>query len=702
MKIGESHPEEMISDAPAPLVAPVSRRKFFKLLGGGIAITFVASDMLTAGISGIAEMSADDSSIHAWIHVGQNNKVTVYTGKVEVGQNIRTSLAQIVAEELKVPLDAIEMVMGDTDLTPFDRGTYGSRSIPYMGPQLRKAAASAREMLKELAADKWKLSKDLLTADDGVIRDTKSGKTIRYSEITLGKQLIRGIDDNVAVTPPDKWKICGTPAKKANGISFVTGRHRYVSDLKFPDMMYGKILRSPTYKAKLRTVDLSRVDSIPGVVSVHEGDFVGVCAGDPLLAEKALTMINAEWEHIPQPSHKNIFDYLVSNARQPRDSDSQGDIGKALSQASVTAEKNIYVDYIAHAPLEPRSAVAKWEGDRVTVWTGTQRPFGVQEELSSLFNISKEKVRVIMPDTGSGYGGKHSGEAALEAARLARKAGRPVKLVWTREEEFTWAYYRPAGVIQVKAGADAQGKLTAWEFHNYNSGGSAISTQYEVAARHIQFHPVDSPLRQGSYRGLAGTANIFARECIMDDLAADLKIDPLDFRMRNLRNDRLRNVLNAGAEAFGWNKRKKAKGVGYGLGCGIEKGGYVATFAEVHSDASGAVTVKRAVTAFECGAIINPDHLKNQILGCVVQGLGGALFEWIDFDDQRIRNPMFSRYRVPRFTDIPELEVVMVNRTDLPSAGAGEAPIYAIAPAIRNAIADAGGGRRYTLPLYRE
>lgn len=702
MEIEERHSGELVSEAPAPSGTRINRRKFFKLLGGGIAITFVASDMLSAGIVGTADIAADDNSIHAWIHVGENNKVTVYTGKVEVGQNIRTSLAQIVAEELKVPLDTIEMIMGDTDLTPYDRGTYGSRSIPYMGPQLRSAAASAREMLKEMAADKWKVGKDLLTAEDGVIRDTKTGKEFLYSEITQGKQLIRGIDEKVAVTPPDKWKVCGTSARKANGIDFVTGRHRFVSDLTFPGMMYGKVLRSPTYRAKLKSVDLSRVNAIPGVVSVHEDDFVGVCADDPLVADKALTMIRAEWEPTPQPSHKEIFDYLVSNARQPRDSESQGDIGKAFAQARARSERTIYVDYIAHAPLEPRSAVARWEGDKLTVWTGTQRPFGVQEELSSLFSVPKEKVRVIMPDTGSGYGGKHSGEAALEAARLAKKAGRPVKLVWTREEEFTWAYFRPAGVIQVKAGADAGGKLTAWEFHNYNSGGSAIETQYEVASKLIQFHPVESPLRQGSYRGLAGTANIFARECVMDDLAVDLKIDPLDFRMRNLRNERLRNVLTAGADAFGWDKRTKQKGIGYGLGCGTEKGGYVASFAEVHVDASGAATVKRAVTAFECGAIINPGHLKNQILGCVVQGLGGALFEWIDFDEAKIRNPMFSRYRVPRFTDMPELEVVMVNRTDLPSAGAGEAPIYAIAPAIRNAIADAGGGRRYTLPLDRE
>lgn len=701
MKTLEVHQETIDDDSGIRLPAGsrINRRRFFKLLGGGIAITFVASDVLVAEATGIESFAADENSIHAWIHVGENNRVTVYTGKVEVGQNIRTSLAQIVAEELRVPMTGIEMVMGDTDLTPYDRGTFGSRSIPHMGPQLRKAAASARELLKEMAADKWKVDKELLTVSEGKVLNKQGGKTLSFAEIAQGKQLLKNIDERVEVTPANAWKVCGKPAKKVDGINFVTGRHKFVSDLRFPDMMFGKVLRPPTFRAQLKSVDLSRADAIPGVVTVHEDDFVGACSADPLLAEKALTLIKAEWEATPQPSRNEIFDFLVEHGRDPRDTDEDGDIAKGLEQAAVRADQTVYVDYIAHAPLETRSAVAKWEGDKLTVWTGTQRPFGVQEELSSAFSMPKDKVRVIMPDTGSGYGGKHTGDAALEAARLARKAGRPVKVVWTREEEFTWAYFRPAGVIQIKAGADTDGKLTAWEFHNYNSGGSAIETQYEVANKKIQFHPVDSPLRQGSYRGLAGTANIFARESVMDDLARDLKMDPLEFRMKNLRNERLQNVLTAGAKAFGWGKRAKGKGTGHGVGCGMEKGGYVAAFAEVYAEPGGDWSVKRVVTAFECGAIINPDHLEHQIMGCVVQGLGGALFERINFTNGKVLNPMFSRYRVPRFTDVPELEVVMVNRTDLPSAGAGEAPIYGVAPAIRNALVDAGGKRLYTLPL---
>jgi nicotinate dehydrogenase subunit B len=690
-------PEQYQLQGPPLHRFSMNRREFFRYLGGGIAVTFVVGQAWAEDSADV--VTANDNSIHAWIHIGENNKVTVYTGKVEVGQNIRTSLAQIVAEELTVPIENIEMVMGDTALTPYDMGTFGSRSIPYMGPQLRKAAASARELLRKMAAKQLKVDVSDIKLSVGSMY-AEWGKPLYFSDIVKGEKLIAPIDESVPVKPAAEWKVCGKSVPKVNGVSFVTGKHQYVSDMKLPDMMYGKVLRPPSFGATLKHVDLSRARAISGVVAVHDGNFVGVCAPDPITAERALTVVQAQWEEKPQPSHAEIFDYLVKNAKPPRGNDGGGDIAGGLTRAKVKTEKTYYIDYIAHAPLEPRAALASWEDNKVTVWTGTQRPFGVQEELSDAFRIPKESVRVIMPDTGSGYGGKHTGDAALEAARLAREAKRPVKVVWTREEEFTWAYFRPAGVIKVKAGADASGKLTAWEFHNYNSGGSAIQTQYDVGEKLIQFHPVDSPLRQGSYRGLAGTANIFARESAMDDLANDLGIDPLEFRMKNLSNERLRNVLSACAEAYGWSKRGKSKGQGHGIGCGIEKGGYVATMAEVFvSPDDGKVTVKRAVTAFECGAIINPVHLENQVLGCVVQGLGGALYEWIDFRDGKILNPMFSRYRVPRFADMPQLDIVLVDRKDLPSAGAGEAPIYGIAPAIRNAIADAGGERLYTLPL---
>jgi isoquinoline 1-oxidoreductase len=334
------------------------------------------------------------------------------------------------------------------------------------------------------------------------------------------------------------------------------------------------------------------------------------------------------------------------------------------------------------------------------VWTGTQRPFGVREELKEAFGIPVENVRVIVPDVGSGYGGKHTGEVAIEAARLAKASGKPVKLVWTREEEFTWAYFRPGGVIEVSAGAKKDGTLTAWECHNYNSGPSSLQTPYVSANVHTEFHQTDSPLRQGAYRALAATANTFAREVHMDDLAHELGLNPLAFKLKNLKEERLRAVLEAAANHFGWAKGKPDAGRGYGIACGTEKGSYVATAAEVSVErSSGRVRVLRVVTAFECGAILNPNQLKNQIEGAGVMALGGALFEAIRFADGRILNPRFADYRLPRFADVPVLETVLLDRKDLPSAGAGETPMIALAPAVGNAIFQATGVRLRSMPM---
>lgn len=324
----------------------------------------------------------------------------------------------------------------------------------------------------------------------------------------------------------------------------------------------------------------------------------------------------------------------------------------------------------------------------------------MRDELASVFHVAEDNVRVIVPDTGSAYGGKHTSDAALEAARLARAAGRPVQVVWTRDEEFTWAYFRPAGVMEIKSGIAADGALTAWEFHNYNSGMSAIDTPYAVANQHIQFHSTQCPLRSGSYRGLAATANFFARESHMDDLAHAAQLDPLVFRLKNVSDPRLRAVLEAAAKSFGWPRKKTQEGQGFGIAGGLEKGGYVATCAEVAIDrASGAVRVVQMTTAFECGAIVNPDGLRNQVIGANIQGLGGALFEAVEFENGRITNARFSRYRVPRFRDVPQIEAILLDRKDLPSAGAGETPIMAVAPAIGNAIFHATGTRLRGLPM---
>jgi isoquinoline 1-oxidoreductase len=500
--------------------------------------------------------------------------------------------------------------------------------------------------------------------------------------------------------------VLGQSLPKVDGRDFVTGKHRYPSDQKLPELWYGKVIRPPSFGAKLSSLETKEAEKM-GAVVVHDGDFIGVAASTSALTASAVAAVHAEWKPVPQPSSKGLFEYLKKNPAEGNDGDGDrydiGNVDEALASAALRLQQTYTVPYIAHVPLEPRAALAKWDGDNLTVWTGTQRPFGVREELSEAFRIPEDRIRVLMPDTGSGYGGKHTGETAIEAARLARAAKRPVKVVWTREEEFTWAYFRPAGVIDVTSGVRADGVITAWEFHNHNSGSAGIRPYYEIPNQRIVFHPVNSPLRQGSYRALAATANHFARESHMDELAHALKMDSLEFRMKNLKNDRLRAVFQAAAEKFGWGTKKPAPGNGFGMGGGYEKLGNIATFAEVNVDRkSGTVRVVRVVSAFECGAIVNPDNLRNQVEGANVQGLGGALFEAIQFENGRILNGRMSRYRVPRFSDLPVVETVLLDRKDLPSAGAGECPMIGLAPAIANAIFDATGVRLRSLPLVPE
>ena len=686
----------------------VARRDFFKGLGGGVLLIFALNPAHAQQESGSGRRGGGRTvpqEISAWLHIGEDGAITVYTGKVEVGQDIRTSLAQVVAEELRVPIASIKMVMGDTDLTPYDAGTFGSQTTPMMSPRLRKAAAAAREMLLDLAAEQSNVDRSAFVIADGKVTNPKTKQAFTFGQLTKGQKLAKAIIDSVSLTPPAEWKVAGKPLTKVNGRDIVTGKHQYTSDIKLPGMLYGKVLRPAAFGATLSGVDTKAAESMTGVTVVQDGDFVGVTAATPQQASRAVEALRAEWKTTPQPSANELYAYLKKNPTDAQGVDSRaantkGSMTEGLAAAYQKLERSYTIAYIAHAPLEPRAAVAEWKDGKLTVWTGTQRPFGVRSELATTFRIPEERVRVIMPDTGSGYGGKHTGETAIEAARLAKAAGKPVKLVWTREEEFTWAYFRPAGVIDVKSGVSSDGKITAWEFHNYNSGSAGIRPVYDIPNQTIEFHSVRSPLRQGSYRALASTANHFAREVHLDELAAMVKLDPLEFRLKNLKDERLRAVLDAVAKSIGWGKHKAALDHGFGIAGGFEKAGYVANAVEVAIDrATGKVKLVRVVTAFECGAIINPDGLKNQVEGSIIQGIGGALFEAIEFENGKILNPRFSRYRVPRFSDVPPLETILLDRKDLPSAGSGECPIVALAPAISNAIFAATGVRLRSLPM---
>ncbi len=687
-------PNDVISESK-PLV---NRRSFLQSLGGGLVILFSLQDIRAQEAGGGRRHWGGEplpEDVAAWLHINPDGAITAFTGKVEVGQNSRTSLTQAVADELRCLPARVQFVMGDTDRVPWDMGTFGSRTTPTMVPVVRKMASTARETLLDAAAKQWNADRKTLKVADGCVTNPASGKSAGFGELAAAVDWVHVVGKSDCVTPASKWKVAGTNVAKVNARELVTGRHRYPSDQKLPGMLYGCVLRPPSFGAKLTSADTNTAAAMKGVTVVRDGDFIGVAATDEHLAQKAIAAIHAQWqEQAGQISARDLFPYIKTHAEAETESHpaSAATPGKTLNSTYTVA-------YIAHVPLEPRAALAEWKDGKLTVWTGTQRPFGVRDELVEAFQLPKDRVRVLMPDMGSGYGGKHTGECTIEAARLARGAGKPVTLLWTRQEEFTWAYFRPAGVIEVSSGVSNDGTLTKWNFTNFLSGPSGLESPYAAPSHTETFRPVKSPLREASYRGLAATANHFARESHIDELAAATGMDPLAFRLKNLQNPRVRAALEAAADRFGWSKNTPAKNCGYGLACGMEKGGYVACCVEISMASNQELRIERIVEAWDCGAIVNPDQLKNQVEGAIVMGIGGALFEAIDFADGRILTDRLSKYRVPRFQDVPKIEVVLIDRKDVPSAGAGETPIVCIAPALGNAIWNATGKRIRSMPL---
>jgi CO/xanthine dehydrogenase Mo-binding subunit len=705
-----SDSSELLDDTVPPQLERIgydfglTRREFVKGLGAGLLLTISAPALSQQGRRGGRNtfLGSGAANLAARIHLGEDGSITVLCGKVEAGQGARAELSQAAAEELRVPVGRVRMILADTSMVPNDGMTAGSGSTPRTVPAVRRGAAMARNLLIEFACNQWQVKQAAVEMRDGRVIDAARRRSCGYADLAKNASLVKLFDQpipsDIELTPVKEWKVMGTPVARPTGHEIVTGAHQYPSDIARPGMLYGKVLRAPAYGAKLVSVDLSPAKAMPGVVVVQDGEFVGVAAPDTLRAKRALSSIagTAKWQSTPQPSSTELFDYLRQNA--------EGGVPENPFAAELNGVKALsrtyHVPYIQHAPLEPRAAVAEWQDGRLTVWTGSQNPFGIREELAGAFHMPEEQVRVVIPDFGAAFGGKHTGEYAVEAARLARAAGKPVSLRWTREEEFTWAYFRPAAVIDAQANLDAQGRIATWHFININSGPNAVDTPYAIAKKDCRFVPSKPPLRHGSYRALAATANNFAREVFMDELATLAGADPLEFRRRHLEDPRLRAVLETAAEHFGWQQHAAKHGstAAVGLACGTEKGSYVAACAEIEID-SGQIRVRRVCQAFECGAIVNPANLHSQIQGAIIMGIGAALREQMQFENGKILNASFGQYRVPRLDDVPELDIHLVNRPDLPSAGAGETPIIAIAPAIANAVFRATGKGVHAMPV---
>ncbi len=678
----------------------LDRREWAAVVGTGLLVTAAGRVVFSPGVAA-AEIPPSTR-----LHLGENGSIIVLTGKVEVGQGSRTEILQAAAEELRVAPEALEVMLADTAVTPDDGSTAGSRTTPSTVPVVRRACAAAREMLVRTAAEAWNVGASQLDVEDGAI--AHAGKRLAYADLARSNRLTStddvSVPRGVPLTEVDHWTVLGRTLLKTKAREIVTGAHRYPSDIVRPNMLYGAVLRPPSYGAQLEGVDLGPAKEM-GAVAVRDGEFVGCAAETSYAARKAIEAIgkSAKWRSAAHPSSERLGAYLKERARTsgggrrgPRQRES-GDVDAALA-ASRNLAASYEIPYVQHAPMEPRASVAEWDERRLTVWIGTQRPFGVREQLMEAFRLTAQQARVIVPDTGGGFGGKHTGEVAIEAARLAKAAGKPVSLRWTRSEEFAWAYFRPAAAFETRAALDGE-KIVAWDFTAYNPGTAGIGTPYAIPNVRTRYFPCDSPLREGSYRGIGATGNNFAREVFMDELADAAGLDPLEFRLANSNDERLSGVLRAAADRFGWTPgQSPGEDRGTGIAAGFEKGSYIAICAQVRVEGN-TVEVERLVSAFECGAILNPRNLQAQVEGCVIQGLGAALSEEIRFANGKLLNGSFSQYSVPRFRDVPPTETVLLDRPDIESAGAGETPIIAVAPALANAAFVATGQRMRSLPL---
>ena len=689
----------------------MNRRQFLKITGNGIFLYFTIGELpfLQQEVTGRRAPQSLPTDFNAFLKIGEDGRVSCYTGKIEMGQGPVTSLAQMLADELDVPLESVDMVMGDTDLCPWDMGTFGSLTTRRFGPALRTAGAEARRVLLELASENLKAPASHLATEQGEVFDTTdTRRRVSYGHLAQGKRIERHVAQGVTVKKPAEFKIMGRPTLRRDAREKVTGSAQYAGDVQLPGMVYAKLLRPPAHGAKLLDLDLSAAEQVEGVQIIHEGDFVAVLHRYPDVAETALSKIKARFE-TPRSDidDSNIFDHLVKVAPEGRITAKGGDL-EVGERASTAILEGTYLDgYVAHAPIEPHTAVVQIEGSRATVWASTQAPFGARDEVAKELGLRVENVRVITPFVGGGFGGKTRNLQAVEAARCAKLSGKPVQVAWSRREEFFFDSFRPAAVVRIKSGITGEGRISFWDYHVYFAGERGAQHFYDIPHHSTAAYnaswvgaPGSHPFATGPWRAPGNNTNTFARESHIDMMAAKSGTDPLEFRMHNLADTKMKRVLQAAADKFGWKLSRAPGGRGYGVACGIDAGTYVAACAEVEVDrATGEVAVKRVACSQDMGLCINPEGAALQMEGCITMGLGYALKEHIRFKGGEILETNFNTYEIPRFSWLPKIETVILDDRDTDPQGGGEPAIVVMGAVIANAIHDATGVMLFQMPM---
>jgi nicotinate dehydrogenase subunit B len=689
----------------------IKRRSFMKLLGGGIFIFFQpwnAMDLFGAPADQARSLTKD---YNAFLQIAEDGTVTCFTGKIEMGQGIITSLPVMLAEELNVPLEKINIIMGDTDLCPYDAGTWGSMTTRGFGPSMRAAAAEAKSVLLEMASASMGVPVSQLEVKDGVIIDTKnSNSSVTYAALAKGKKLEKYLDVKPLPENFAKYTYVGKSYKHSDAYLKVTGRAKYTGDHKLPGMVYARILRPPSHFAKMTSVDVSGAEKIQGVKVVRDGDFIAVISEDHDSADEAIVKIKAEYSFDEmEVNDKNIGDWMLNAESRSNVARTQGDIeaGKQLCEKVFESE---YRDpYLAHVSIETHSALAIIEGDKLTVRAATQSPFGLQDGISRELGIPREKVRVIAPFVGGGFGGKVAFQQGVEAARLARLTGKPVMVVWTRDEEFFYDTFHTAGVVKIKSGIDKSGKIKMWDYHVYFSGTRGSDTIYDVPHAKTTSYSEDAkafrvqPFTTGPWRAPNNNSNTFARESQIDIMASAAGIDPLEFRLMNLKDEKMIGCLKAVADKFGYKAAKTPSGSGIGVACGTDAGTWVAHMAEVKVDkTTGKVSVVRIAVAQDMGQCINLQGSLIQMEGCIIMGLGYTFTEEVHFEGGNVLDRGLDTYTIPKFSWLPKIDCVILDRMDKAPQGGGEPAIIAIGAVVANAIYDATGARLYQMPFTPE
>ena len=710
----ERYPDLGTDETPG--AGTVDRREFLKLFGGGIVIFFTAGDVLAGQEPSRLQAGAGaPADFNAYLRIGEDGRITLFTGKIEQGQGAMTVLPLMLAEELEVPQASVDIILGDTDLCPYDAGTFGSLCVRSFGPQLRAASAEAREVLCELAAEKLGLPRERLQARDGAIVDRENPKTkATYAELAKGRAIARRAKQRPGLKPPSEFKVMGRSVPRRDARDKATGAAKYAGDIRLPGMLYARILRPPAHGATLKSIDVSAAEKTAGARVVQDGELIAVLHELPDVAAAALEKIKAEYEKPPvEVDDKTIYSHLVKVAPQGKPVAQGGDLAAGEKLAAFVLEERYLNAYVAHSTLETHTALVKLDGDKATVWSSTQSPFGTRTSVAQALKVPPENVRCIMPYVGGGFGGKTGSPQAVQAARLARITGTPVQVLWSREDEFFNDTFRPAAVVNIKTGVSDAGRITSWDYEVIYAGERSSQQFYDIPHHRTVVRgewgggrggaASGHPFGVGAWRAPGSNTNTFAREVHIDALAARAGADPVEFRMRNLANERMKRILKAGADKFGWTPAKSPSRRGFGVSLADYLGTYVSMFVEVEVDRStGEVRVKRVVCAQDMGVAVNPAGAILQIEGSIMMGLGCTLTEEIHFKGREILDLNFDRYEIPRFSWMPKIESVLLDSPEAPISGGGEPPIPNVSPAIANAIYDATGARLKQLPMTRE